>query len=172
MSGQSFALPFGQDLRQNKEFIFASFRKGFDKDISPATISSWIKQLWSCAMSSLTKRPSPYTRLKLMRCVHSLLPRHSNQESPWNKYCQPAIESHIAPSYSSIWKMWLGLIHSSTISGQKWLLSRSTSSPHYWGDLYKYIVVHSKKRVTCFVWEVYFLGLNSSLSSPTSEQVC
>ena len=28
-------------LRQNKEF---SFKKGFDKDISPATISSWIKQ--------------------------------------------------------------------------------------------------------------------------------
>ena len=32
------------DLRQNKELVFASFKKGFDKDISPATISSWIKQ--------------------------------------------------------------------------------------------------------------------------------
>ena len=32
------------DLRQNKELVFVSFRKGFDKDISPATISSWIKQ--------------------------------------------------------------------------------------------------------------------------------
>ena len=32
------------DLRQNKEVVFVSFRKGFDKDISPATISSWIKQ--------------------------------------------------------------------------------------------------------------------------------
>ena len=32
------------DLRQNKELVFASFEKGFDKDISPATISSWIKQ--------------------------------------------------------------------------------------------------------------------------------
>ena len=32
------------DLRQNKEFVFVSFKKGFDKDISPATISSWIKQ--------------------------------------------------------------------------------------------------------------------------------
>ena len=44
MSGQSFALLFGQDLRQNKELVFVSFKKGFDKDISPATISSWIKQ--------------------------------------------------------------------------------------------------------------------------------
>ena len=32
------------DLRQNKELLFVSFKKGFDKDISPATISSWIKQ--------------------------------------------------------------------------------------------------------------------------------
>ena len=37
-------LLFGQDLRQNKEVVFVSFKKGFDKDISPATISSWIKQ--------------------------------------------------------------------------------------------------------------------------------
>ena len=32
------------DLRQNKELVLVSFKKGFDKDISPATISSWIKQ--------------------------------------------------------------------------------------------------------------------------------
>ena len=32
------------DFRQNKELVFVSFKKGFDKDISPATISSWIKQ--------------------------------------------------------------------------------------------------------------------------------
>ena len=32
------------DLRQSKELVFVSFKKGFDKDISPATISSWIKQ--------------------------------------------------------------------------------------------------------------------------------
>ena len=32
------------DLRQNKELVFVSFKKVFDKDISPATISSWIKQ--------------------------------------------------------------------------------------------------------------------------------
>ena len=32
------------DLRQNKELVFVSFKKGFNKDISPGTISSWIKQ--------------------------------------------------------------------------------------------------------------------------------
>ena len=36
--------PRTSDLRQNKELVFVSFKKGFDKDISPATISSWIKQ--------------------------------------------------------------------------------------------------------------------------------
>ena len=32
------------DLCQRKDLVFASFRKGFQKDIVPATISSWIKQ--------------------------------------------------------------------------------------------------------------------------------
>ena len=32
------------DLIQNKELVFVSFKKSFDKDISPATVSSWIKQ--------------------------------------------------------------------------------------------------------------------------------
>ena len=32
------------ELRQNKELVFVSFKKGFNKEISPATISSWIKQ--------------------------------------------------------------------------------------------------------------------------------
>ena len=35
------------DLGQKKELVFVSFKKGFDKDISPATISSWIKQMSS-----------------------------------------------------------------------------------------------------------------------------
>ena len=32
------------DLGHNKKLVFVSFKKGFDKEISPATISSWIKQ--------------------------------------------------------------------------------------------------------------------------------
>ena len=32
------------DIRQNKEFVFVSFKKGLNKDISPAIIFSWIKQ--------------------------------------------------------------------------------------------------------------------------------
>ena len=32
------------DLRQIKEVFFVSFKKGFDKDISPASISTWLEQ--------------------------------------------------------------------------------------------------------------------------------
>ena len=32
------------DLGQNKVLVFVSFKKGFDNDISPATVSSWIKK--------------------------------------------------------------------------------------------------------------------------------
>ena len=32
------------DIRQDKELVFVSFKKGVDRNISPATISSWIKQ--------------------------------------------------------------------------------------------------------------------------------
>ena len=33
-----------KDKRMGKELLFVSLMKGFDKDIAPATISSWIKQ--------------------------------------------------------------------------------------------------------------------------------
>ena len=33
-----------KDLRKGKDLVFVSFRKSFQKDIVPATISSWIKQ--------------------------------------------------------------------------------------------------------------------------------
>ena len=42
--GLRYYLDWTSDLRQNTELVFVSFKKGFDKDISPATISSWIKQ--------------------------------------------------------------------------------------------------------------------------------
>ena len=42
-----------KDLRKGKDLVFVSFRKGFQKDIVPATISSWIKQtvLLYCQLS-------------------------------------------------------------------------------------------------------------------------
>ena len=40
-----YYLDMTSDLGQNKEVVFCLlFKKGFDKDISPATISAWIQQ--------------------------------------------------------------------------------------------------------------------------------
>ena len=39
-----YCLDRTSDIGQNKELVFVSFKKSFDKDISPGTISSWIKQ--------------------------------------------------------------------------------------------------------------------------------
>ena len=44
VSALRYYLDRTSDLRQNKELVFVSFKKGFYKDISPATVSSWIKQ--------------------------------------------------------------------------------------------------------------------------------
>ena len=46
MSSQSPVLLLGQDLRSQADqgAGLVSFKKGFDKDIFPATVSSWIKQ--------------------------------------------------------------------------------------------------------------------------------
>ena len=88
------------DLRQNKELVFVSFKKGFDKDISPATVSSWIKQ--TVILCYMIRRPIPYIRLKHMMSGPLLLLRHSNQESPWNKSYRPATESLTVPLLNSL----------------------------------------------------------------------
>ena len=71
------------DIRQNKDLDFVSFKKRFDKDISPATISSWIKQtvILCYPMRSLTRRPILYIRLKTMMSGPLLPIRPSSQES-------------------------------------------------------------------------------------------
>ena len=44
ISNVRYYLDKTKDLRVGKELVFVSFRKNFQKDIVPATISSWIKQ--------------------------------------------------------------------------------------------------------------------------------
>ena len=50
MSSSGFALLPGQDQRPpfRKQLVFVYFKKNFNKDIAPATISSWIKQTILC----------------------------------------------------------------------------------------------------------------------------
>ena len=90
------------DFRQNKELVFVSFKKGFDKDISPATISSWIKQTVILCYELSDQEAHKLHRLKPMMSGPSLLQRPSSRESLWNKYYQHATGSHITPSPNSI----------------------------------------------------------------------
>ena len=68
-----------------------SFKKGFNKDISPATIS-WIK-LWSYAKSSVIKRPLFYIRLEPMMSGPLLPRRHSSQELPSQQLLSACLKS-------------------------------------------------------------------------------
>ena len=91
-----------KNLRQNKQLVFVSFKKCFDKDISPANISSWIKQTVILCYDLLIRRPLPCIRLKLIMLGLLLLLRPSSWGFPWNRFYQPAIGSHTTPSHSSI----------------------------------------------------------------------
>ena len=64
-----------KDLRVGKELVFVSFRKSFQKDIMPATISSWIKQAIVLCYQAivLTNRLKTYTKFGHMM---SALSRH------------------------------------------------------------------------------------------------
>ena len=83
-------------IRQNKELVFVSFEKGSGKDISPATISSWIKQ-----MVILCLELSDQEALKLHQVkAHDVRAfAASSQESPWSRSYQPAIGNHTTPSH-------------------------------------------------------------------------
>ena len=86
------ALHYHLDRTSGKTKMWSvSFKKGFNKDISPATIS-WIK-LWSYAKSSLIKRPLFYIRLKPMMSGPLLPLRHSSQESPSQQLLSACLKS-------------------------------------------------------------------------------
>ena len=70
------------DLRQNKELVFVSFKKGLIKTSHLPPSPHGSNKLWFCAMSSLTRRPSPYIRLKPMMLGPLLPLRLSSQGFP------------------------------------------------------------------------------------------
>ena len=89
------------DLRQNKELVFVSFKKGFDKDISPATISSWIKQTVILCYELSDQEAHTLHQVKA-HDVRALLLRLSSRESTWIRFYQPATGNHIIPSHNFI----------------------------------------------------------------------
>ena len=101
------------DLRQNKELVFVSFKKGFDKNISPATISSWMKQTVILCYELPDQESITLHQVKAHDVKAFAASKAFQSGISLSKFCQPATGSHITPSHSSIWRMWLGLIQSS-----------------------------------------------------------
>ena len=92
-----------QDLRQGKELVFVSFKKGFTEDISPATISSWIKQtviLWY-ELSDQEALTLHQVKADMMLEPLRLL-KPFKVASHWTKICQLATGSPTTPLLNSI----------------------------------------------------------------------
>ena len=74
-----------KDFRAGKELVFVSFKKSLSKDIVPATISSWIKQMLSIVRwtgSNLT--PSSGTWCPCLRSFQSLPRRCPIRSDPFS----------------------------------------------------------------------------------------
>ena len=68
--------------RLNKELVFVFFKNGFDKDISPATISSWIKQTVILCYELPDQEALTLHQVKAMMLEPLLLLSPSSLESP------------------------------------------------------------------------------------------
>ena len=77
-----YCLDRTSDLRQNKELVFVSFKKGFDKDIFPAIISSWIKQTVILCYELPDHQAHTLHQVKPMMSGPLLLLRPSSREFP------------------------------------------------------------------------------------------
>ena len=121
------------DLRQNKELAFFSFKKGFDKDISPATISAWIKQTMILCYELSDQKALTLHQVKA----------HYVRAFAASKAFQYGVSLEqtggcMTPSHSSIWRMWLGLIQSFSIWGQ-WLLLNGFTTKNQNEEICKYV---------------------------------
>ena len=77
-----------KDLRKGKDLVFVSFRKGFQKDIVPATISSWIKQTVLLCYQLSDQAAKIFIRLEHMM-FGPLQPLREGFH--WNRSSQPVI---------------------------------------------------------------------------------
>ena len=131
------------DIRQNKRLVFVSFKKGFDKDISPATISSWIKQtvILCCELSD-----------------QEALQLHQ-------------VKAHDVRAFAASKAFQLGVFLDQILSACHWK-SHNTFTQFYLKDVagltqsFPPGPSHQKKKtkkkaLTCFLWEFFsFLGLS------------
>ena len=83
------------DLRPNKELVF---KKGFGKDISPATISSWIKQTVILCYELSYQKALTLHQVK----AHDVRAFAASKAFQLSRFCQPVTGNPTTPSHNSI----------------------------------------------------------------------
>ena len=80
-----------KDLRSGKDLVFVSVRKSFQKDIVPATVSSWIKQTVLLCYQLSDQEAQLYIKFGLMMCGPLPHPKPFRAGFPWIRSYQLAI---------------------------------------------------------------------------------
>ena len=108
---------------------FDSFRKGFNKDTSPTSISSWIKQTVILYYELSDQKAHLLHQVKSSWCRAFAAPKGFQSGVPLDPFLSVYHWSHLIPSHCSIWRVWLELTQSFTNWAGFWLLNRTTSGP-------------------------------------------
>ena len=115
-----------KDIRVGKELVFVSFRLGFQKDIVPATISSWIKQTVLLCYQLSDEEAQNLHQVRAHDVRAFAASKAFQGGSRWTRSSQPVTGKLTTLSHSFTSRTWLGLIPSFTIWVPLWLLSKST----------------------------------------------
>ena len=166
------------DLRQNKELVFVSFKKGFDKDISPATISSWIKQTVVLCYELSDQEALTLHQVKAPD-VRAFAASKAFQSGISLDQILSACHWKSHNTFTQFYLKDVSWADSELFHlGPVVAAQQVHHQPRSEGMLYmwKYVHIVKKKTVTCFPWEVYFfwdwtqpLSLYLSLLKPTLE---
>ena len=123
------------DIRQNKELVFVSIKKGFDKDISPATISSWIKQTVILCYELSDHQAHTLHQVK----AHDVRAFAASKTFQSGVSLEQILSASHWKSHNTFTQFYLKDVawatQSSTIWVLSWLHNRSTNKPGPRGDL-------------------------------------
>ena len=87
-----------KDLRSGKELVFVSFRKSFQKDIVPATVSSWIKQTIVLCYHLSDQQAQQLHQVRAHDVRVFAASKAFRVVFPWTRFWQPVTGSLIIPS--------------------------------------------------------------------------
>ena len=131
-----YSLERASDLVQNKEVVLSPLAKVSTKTphlpLSPLGSS----RLWSYVMSSLTRRPTLYIRLKAHDVRVFADPKVFQSGVSSDPFLSACHWSHIIPSHSAFWRVWFGLTQSFINWARCWAAQQNHKWPLDWGDLY------------------------------------